>query len=227
MPERWGPFTAVIGDVVGSRRFRGAERATLQQRLEDLLGHLNRTYRPSIQSQFVLTEGDSFQALLKLPRHLPAIIWDIEDRLREIEIRLGLGHGMIETELKPKAIGMDGPAFHAAREALEIARKERLLGGVFQGYGPFEDRVLNAFAHLLRHVRSGLTDQQRTIANLLRRERGRTQTSVARELGITRQAVNEHMKRMGWQALVTGESAWSEALERFSQEPVTEPPSQA
>jgi DNA-binding NarL/FixJ family response regulator len=108
---------------------------------------------------------------------------------------------------------MDGSAFHAARQAIELARKRRLQGGLFVGFGETDDLVLNGFARLLRHVRQELTRGQMHTLTLLRQ--GRTQAQIAKELRLTPQAVSKRAKGAGWEALLEGERGWAAALKPF------------
>lgn len=208
-----GPVTALIGDLVASRSIPVAERGRVQQDLQALLEWLNRRYRKAILAEFVITIGDEFQALLRDPSVTPDLIWDIEARLPELQTRLGIGFGKLHTALRPTAIGMDGPAFHTAREAIELAAKKRWLGGVFRGFGQDADVILNGFARLLHHQRSGMTKRQRQVAALLRA--GRIQTDAARSLGITKQSVRDHVAALGWESYSAGEAGWRAALDMF------------
>ncbi len=121
--------------------------------------------------------------------------------------------GVLNPPLKPVALGMDGSAFHAAREAIERARKRGLQGGLFVGFGETDDLVLNGFARLLRLVRQRLSKAQVHTLTLLRQ--GRTQAQIARELRISRQAVSKSAKGVGWEAFLEGERGWAAALKPF------------
>ena len=77
--------------------------------------------------------GDGFQALLRRPEAVRQVIVILESALVEIPVRYGLGWGGLSTDLRPKAIGMDGPCFHAAWEGL-VEGKHR--GSVSPGSPP-------------------------------------------------------------------------------------------
>lgn len=207
-------YIAVIGDVVGSRNLQGLPRRKLQQRLNDLMNLFNTKYQEAIAAQFLITTGDEFQGLLQSAHIIPELVWDLEERFEDHEIRLGMGFGQLDTPLLDRAIGMDGSAFHAARQTIELAKSASLFGGVFLGFGETEDAILNGFARLLRHHRKGLTKKQEEVIGLLRQ--GLTQTEVADELGITRQTVNEHAQAAGWLEYDAGENAWRKTLVLFS-----------
>jgi hypothetical protein len=204
---------AVIGDVVRSRRLAGPARQQVQVGLEQLTAAINQRYRRAIGARFLVTLGDEFQGVLKQAEILPDLIWHIERSLRNAEVRIGIGFGTLNPPFKPIALGMDGSAFHAARKAIELARKDRLQGGLFVGFGETDDLVLNGFARLLRFVRQRLTKAQVHVLTLLRE--GHTQTQIAKELRISRQAVSKSAKGVGSEAYLEGERAWAAALKPF------------
>ncbi len=204
---------AVIGDVVHSRELPGRERHEVQLDLEQLAATINQRYRRAIAARFLVTLGDEFQGVLKQADILPDLIWDVERSLANAEARIGIGFGTLNPPFKRVALGMDGSAFHAARQAIELARKRRLQGGLFVGFGETDDLVLNGFARLLRHVRQELTKGQMHTLTLLRQ--GRTQAQIAKELRLSPQAVSKQAKGAGWEALLAGERGWAAALKPF------------
>lgn len=176
---------------------------------------LNTRYATALASTFIITIGDEFQGLLVDPTALPDVIWDVQTLLDPTTLRFGVGHGALFTAIQSRAIGMDGPAFHRAREAIDRARAESLTGAVFAGFGGSADAILNGLARLLEHQRTHFTDKQRQAAHQLRRLP--TQVDVAQSLGLSRQAVNDRLRKMGWRAYLDGEHAWRTALKLFAE----------
>lgn len=206
--------TAVIGDVVASRSLGVAQRRELQQSLERLMADLNARAQSAVLSRFIVTLGDEFQGLLARPSTLPELLWVIEEVLPKVRIRVGVGHGTLSTRLKPDAaVGMDGPVFHAAREAVSFARAENQLGGVFRGFGARQDRVLNGYARILWAVRSQWTVRQREVAVRLREDEHPRE--IARELGITAPAVYNRARSAQWPAFQAAADGWRAMLEQF------------
>jgi len=208
------PVIAVISDLVASRKLTGPDRGEVQTELRKFLAQLNKRYRRALLSNFVITIGDEFQALLRDPEVIPDLAWELDGKLAGVEVRIGVGFGKIYTPLRPTAIGMDGPAFHNARDAINSAAKEGWLGGVFLGFSRPGDQILNGFARALQRHRAGMTDRQREVAALLRS--GKTNKQVAETLGITKQAVGDHVKTMGWEEYSLTEVGWRAALGVFS-----------
>jgi hypothetical protein len=204
---------ALIGDVVRSRRLAGRQRHQVQLGLEELTVVLNQRYRRAIAARFLVTLGDEFQGVLKQANIIPDLIWTIEATFEKAEVRIGIGFGTVNPPFKPVALGMDGSAFHAARQAIELARKRRVQGGVFVGFGETHDLVLNGFARLARHVRKELTKGQMRVVTLLRQ--GRVQAEVAKALRLSPQAVSKRASGAGWDALWEGERGWVAALQPF------------
>lgn len=208
---------AVIGDLVGSRKLPHLQRSETQLQLEQLLDTINKRYSKSISARFLVTLGDEFQGVLKQGAIIPDLIWDIEASLANADVRIGVGYGHIHPPFKKEALGMDGPAFHAAREGVEVAKNEKLNGGIFQGFGQTEDILLNSLARLLRHQRERLSKNQLATLALLRQRI--SQTEIAKRLRITRQAVHSRTKSIGWQAYLQGEEAMRAILKNFDVSP--------
>lgn len=207
------PSIALIGDIVGSKQLPPRDRSQVQRQLEELLAQLNKRYAKVIGARFLVTLGDEFQGVLKRADVIPDLIWDIETSLPKTEVRIGIGHGTLHPPIKRVALGMDGPAFHAARAAIEGAKKHRTRGAWFEGFGQAEDMLLNSLAALLRQQRTALTKTQLVTLGLLRQ--GDSQTQIAAQLGITKQAVSSRAKRVGWEAYLQGEAALRGLLTRF------------
>lgn len=55
---------------------------------------------------------------------------------------------------------MDGPGFHNARDALEVAKREKRWASVL-GFGDDRDRIVNGVLRSLETVRGGWTRRQR------------------------------------------------------------------
>lgn len=205
--------TAVIGDLAGSRELAPGRRHATQERLGELLDDLNRQLASSVLADFTVTLGDEFQGVLSDPSALPRLLWVLEVGLPDLRIWTGVGHGAIETDLREEAIGMDGPAFHRAREALEEAKASRRYGGVFSGFGE-DDPVLGGLARLLERHRSGLTEAQVEAVELVRD--GTSQREAADRLGVTPQAVSKRLQAGGWDTLREGEGALAALLGRWA-----------
>jgi hypothetical protein len=108
---------------------------------------------------------------------------------------------------------LDAPAFEAAAELLYRVRKEdRLL--LVQGEAHGTDAVLNALILLLHRDMRQWTERQCEIVRRYRKER--RQEGVARDLGVSQQAVSGSLVSAGWPALLEAETALYDLLSRSS-----------
>lgn len=204
--------TAVIADIVNSRKLVEGERRDLQSRIGKKLQSYNREFRGHIISKFVLTIGDEFQGLIRAPQIIPDLLWQIESDLHEVSVRVGVGFGTLTTAMRAEAVGMDGPAFHLARSAIGEAKANKQLGGVFRGFGN-SDMILNGFARLLWYHRSKWSPAQRQAVSLLRT--GLKQTDVSEALDVTQQAISQRARGAGWEPYKAAERGWQESLTMF------------
>ncbi|MFW5996228.1 MAG: SatD family protein [Halanaerobiaceae bacterium] len=183
-----GEYTALIGSWEG----------TFGESLQSLLREINNDYRGIIESRFVVTvpftdgEGYEFQGLLHKREGLFDLISDLVAGGEGVKIGIGLGE--IDTELRKEAVGMDGPAFYRAREAIDIAKDGGLVS-VCAGDGEVLTR-LSAALSLVLILPSEWTYRQWRIVKLKRQ--GWTQEKIGKNLGITRPTVSSHLAGAGW-----------------------------
>lgn len=207
--RRSQPYVALIGDMVQSRALPAAARAKAQQDFSRLVALLNRRFANDIASKFVVTIGDEFQGLLWNAEVIPDIVWLIDSTYGARAVRIGIGYGVLHTPLQKIALNIDGPVLHEARTAILVAHSKRLLGGVFSGFGEYDD-VLLGFAQALRYLRANLTKRQLEAVSLLRE--GKTQAAAAKKIGVTKQSVSERVVAGGWEPYRLGEIGWRKAL---------------
>jgi hypothetical protein len=196
--------------MVASRSLSPSRRSHVQEDFTQLMAQLNRLFRPHLRAKFVVTLGDEFQGLLHHPEVIPELIWTLEQRFTARPLRLGFGFGKLHTSIKEYAINVDGPALHNARASIECAKRRRLFGGVFTGFGRTLDPPLNGFARVLYQQRKSWPAQQRVVVT--RMHDGQKGTDIARSLGITKQAVSRYASLAGWDAYLEGEEGWRTLL---------------
>lgn len=204
------PCIAVIADMVKSRELSRAQRPQVQLNFSEFVAYLNQKYKKAILARFVVTLGDEFQGLLSDARIIPDLLWDLDHKFQTRGLRAGVGFGTIDTPIGKVAINIDGPALHHAREAIEVSRRKKLMGGLFLGFGEPYDPAFNGFARLLHRHRSRLKRQQRRVIELLRQSQ--TQSAIAEQMGVSRQAVSLYAGAAGWEAYREGENGWRALL---------------
>jgi hypothetical protein len=210
------PVTAILGDIVRSRRMEPEERSDAQTVLERLMTEINRRYEPSVLGHFLMTLGDEFQGLLDDPSVVPDIVQDIREKLPKVRFRIAVSRGQLTTEVKPHrvALGTDGPAWHEARRVLEQWRAAKRDGVAFVGFGD-DDTVLNGLSGLLTHHWSHLEASQREIVNALRHHQGLRKEAAA-DMSISQQAMSNRAQTAGWREYEGGMIASRELLRRHA-----------
>lgn len=115
----------IIADVRGSRKMATDERYEGQLFLKSAIIQVNEEFSRNLEARFMITRGDEFQGVLKdLPGALITMM-EFERLLFPLQLRYGIGRGRIQTMGSKIPIEMDGPAFHRATEALNIAKKKK------------------------------------------------------------------------------------------------------
>lgn len=144
---------ALIADIVDSKGI--PDRKTFQAGLKEALERLNRRSR-TLVSPYTITLGDEFQAVYGTGEELIGDVFSILAEVYPVRIRFAVGIGKLTTELdREKALGMDGPAFHAARAGMNEMKK--LKYSLVQAYGddPSRYELMNAGLKLSMSIMSG------------------------------------------------------------------------
>ena len=183
-------FVAVIGDIRGSREL--ADRSEAQREFKQVVNSLNEELPDSsIASQFTVTTGDEFQALLREATDAVEAVVSVSDRFHPAQLRFGIGVGALDTQLNPtQAIGMDGPCFHRAREAIEAAEDAGAWVRV-EGWSSELVAHVNAMFDLVQCVREDWTDRQAQFARALKAEG--TQKRVVERFDVSKSTVSESL----------------------------------
>lgn len=224
-------FVAVKIDLVHSRRLK--DRSGVQESLLSAINDTNKRFASAIAADFVVTHGDECQGLLHEngASHVFGMIELIIDRMHPVQVRFGIGLGTLSTSLQDKAIGMDGPVWHNAKEALDGARRERVAAR-FRGFGlpvpvnshsdllaganlnSLVDEHLSSLASLLLHVRSRWSPDLREITKLL--GAGKTQAEIAASRGVSGAAISKRLTRAGWREYRDGVETIGQLLDRLA-----------
>ncbi|HED10926.1 MAG TPA: hypothetical protein ENJ10_09580 [Caldithrix abyssi] len=181
-------YIVIIGDIIRSRLQQ--ERAALQKRFQTALGYSALKFADKVISPPTLTIGDEFQVVLPVDGPVFDLLAQFEFSMNYIPFRYGFGLGAIATQINRKAaIGMDGPAFYNAREALESARKNGFIYH-FKGAGAPYTQSINLLLHWvsLRRASWKLLKKQ---SYYLYHHRGMKQKDIARRLEVSQPAVSK------------------------------------
>lgn len=183
-------YVALIGDIRGSRELEA--RSDVQKEFERVVDSLNdHVPTDSIASRFTVTTGDEFQVLLTGAAEAVEAAVSASDRFHPARLRFGIGRGELDTEVNPdQAIGMDGPCFHRAREAIDAARADGAWLRV-GGWPNALDERSNSLFDLVQCVREDWTDRQAQFARALIEEG--TQKRVADRFDVSKSTVSESL----------------------------------
>lgn len=179
-------YCAIIGDIVGSRKL--PDRHDVQKKFQAMAEKANLQYGSDIVSPFTVTIGDEFQVLLKSVQVAPKVIDNVIREMTPIELVFGVGIGSIVTDINPElAIGMDGPAFHFARKAIEQAKKKKpkiVYRSDFAGMD-----MINSLLYFIESCSTRRTKRQKQVLELLNQDF--TQEEIADNLHIKQQSVSD------------------------------------
>jgi predicted DNA-binding protein YlxM (UPF0122 family) len=190
-------YLALIGDIKESRKL--VDRDAVQRRLQTTCDQLNRQADAlQLVSPFTVTLGDEFQAVFTGAQHIWSCIFAIESGLHPVRVRFGMGVGGIDTQInRSQSIGMDGPAFHLAREAVTSLKSER---GSYRVLGMQDSQQLALHTlDLVSHNRDSWNKNRVGIfAYMLS---GVNVASMAKALGISEQAVYKSIRHGGLESI--------------------------
>ena len=117
----------LIADIEASKGIEDQQRKQLQEKLSAILETLN-AGAEYLLSPYTITLGDEFQAVFDQANTVFDHMMKIMSALHPVMVRFSLGIGRISTPINPEqAIGMDGPAFHEAREGIELLKESGFL----------------------------------------------------------------------------------------------------
>jgi len=161
-------YVALIGDMVGSRSYAPAAREEVQAKLREATAAANadERHKAYVEAGFVITTGDEFQGLLRDGADALRFARFVQNFMgEEARFRFGVGRGTLATrEIPEKALGIDGPCFHNARDAIVRAKRNDAVCRV-AGFGVWDD-ILNVLMDNFYTPYGGLTAKQRKIYNL-------------------------------------------------------------
>ncbi len=176
-------YLALIADIIDSKSQK--DRNGIQKQLDKLLQEFNLRFSHTIGAEFAIIAGDSVECLLKPSAPLYEIITGLIEGMYPIQFRFGIGFGQINTALDRKHISkVDGPVFHMAREALDLAHAKSGHSIVFKSepnlLSDRDEHTVQALFQMMSVIRKLLIDNYGTFIYALPMLRqGWTQTNIA------------------------------------------------
>lgn len=195
MADRFVPAAtcciAFIGDIVGSKQL--SDRSEVQDQLREVLQRLNRRGDPGVLSPYTITLGDEFQAVLGRADRVFLDALTIWVAMEPVRVRFSFGVGRLETPINAQeAIGMDGPAFHRARQGIEDLKETSGLFAITGEQGRGCVALMKPTLALISHLVGSWQPNRWRI--LLRLYEGGTVKEIAEELGISESAVYKNIE---------------------------------
>jgi hypothetical protein len=145
-------YTVIIGDISGSKQLNGTDRYQTQLFLKSAIVQINEEFNSYLEAPTTLTKGDEFQALINEPRNAYEIIHTLQKMVFPMGLRFGIGVGSIYRMGGTLPIEMDGPAFHQANRALELAKKHKTCLWLISGDDQL-DPLINTIFQLISSIK--------------------------------------------------------------------------
>ena len=204
---------AVIGDLVGSRT--SLDRAGLHRRLVGVLEEANDLLAPVVPLR--VTAGDEFQGCFTtVGRAVHATLWLRLALVPDTDLRHGIGWGAASVLTEEPRVE-DGPAWWAARAAIESAERDaeragtRLVRTAYRladgAAGP-DPQAVNA-ALICRDQLVG-SASERSVRLLRGALAGHSQAELAAQEGVSASAVSQRMRHDGLAVLLAADAMLQE-----------------
>jgi hypothetical protein len=142
---------------------------------------------------FTRTVGDEFQGLVANPASVVDVTLSL---MRTVAWHIGIGIGAVQQPLPSDARQARGPAFLAARSAVEAAKKQSTHLSVCSVPDRVEAHDAEIPFRLLIALQLRRSPQGWEAAELM--DRGLTQAAAASTLAITRQALSQRLQAAHW-----------------------------
>jgi hypothetical protein len=198
-------YCAIIGDIIESKAMQ--DRSDVQRKIKKILDEINEKFKNDIAARFTITLGDEFQGLLKSSKHLMEIINHIKLKFYPNKLRFGIGFGEMYTDIIAEhAIGSDGPAYYAARKAIEDIKKSNnkyeqpdqdIQIYNYDEVDNYKFDLLNTTLSLCTLIEKGWTDKQREVITHLLFE-DKSQREIANTIGLKQSSVQRRLTTGGY-----------------------------
>ena len=210
-------YIVLIGDIIGSKKI--PRRENFQRGFQRIIQKTNEEYRNHFLSPLTVTLGDEFQGVLKNADAMFLLLHFVQINLLEqtpdLHIRFSISYGEIDTDInRESAIGMDGSAFHLAREGIEYSKQEERLF-FFRSELP-ENEIINDLLNFVDITISAWNTIR--IGILHHHRRGLTQKRIRELVGISQSAVSQNLNQPGMQAVLRAERSLENYLNKVLKE---------
>lgn len=183
-------YLIVIGDLVQSKKLDSSSRKQVQNCLKSVFQRINNSSN-SIVSPYTITLGDEFQVVYQTADQIFNHLWMISTEIHPVFARFSISLGEISTEInREQALGMDGPAFHRAREQVEMMKENNRLLAITTDQENFNRLVNSTFRILETNLN---TWKKNRFSILYQHQQGRDVKQIAHDLGLSEVAVYKNI----------------------------------
>lgn len=188
----------ILGDVISSRKID--DRDKFRKNVEHACEAVNSKYSEDIYSDFKILKGiDELGGVLSNIRGVYDIISLILKYLYPESMRFVLVLDYIDTGLETADVArMDGPAFHRASDMIRKVKKMNLMFDMAVGDDMVDSAIFGEINLLLIIKSAWSATQYRAVQEY---EKDKTQSEVAKTLGVTQQAVSKALNRSMWKEI--------------------------
>lgn len=184
-------YVVIIGDVSGSKQLSWKNRYQTQLFMKSAIVQINEEFAEHIEAPFTITKGDEFQGLLTNLKGAFEIVLALEKLTFPVKLRFGMGIGNVYKMGGTLPIEMDGPAFHRANAALNLAKKKKqayLMSSTDEAL----DMLTNTIFKLMTAIKTRWNERHYRLS--WRYKEMGTYREVAETENITPQAVCDALK---------------------------------
>ncbi|MGD8401573.1 MAG: SatD family protein [Bacillota bacterium] len=201
-------YAVITADIIDSRR-----QADLVALLKPQLGELNSR---ALLTTFAISRGDEIQAVCKEPAALPRLIRHLRYLCLPLQLRVAVGIGIIDdlgTDCGVSSWEMNGPAFYAARNALDQMKKaQRKTPATLIASGePCFDLTINTIYSLYDLIINQWTPRQWTTVQTY--EVQATLQKTAEAFNVSWQNIQKICKAAHWETLKATEENLTHLIE--------------
>lgn len=204
----------ILGDVISSSLI--SDRENFQKGFEETCNEINIKYTKDMYADFKILKGiDEIGGVLLTMSNSYEIITNILERLYPNLMRFVLVLDYIDTSVETRNVTkMDGPAFHKASDIMSTLKKSKLMFDMYVG-DKVIDTAIAGQINLILLLKKNWSARQHQIVREYKI--GKNQYDVAKNLGITQQAVSKTLNLSRWKEIKNIEDKLDYILHNYSQ----------
>jgi predicted DNA-binding protein YlxM (UPF0122 family) len=204
----------LLGDVISSRRI--SDREKFQKKFGETCKEINSIYTGDIYADFKILKGiDEIGCVLSTMSNSYEIINILLEHLYPHLMRFVLVFDYIDTALETMDVAkMDGPAFHKASDLMHALKKSKLMFDMSVSDKVVDTAIAGQINLILLLKKSWSAKQHQIVKEY---EKTKNQYEVAKNLGITQQAVSKTINRSMWKEIKSIEENLNYILSEYTQ----------